>query len=80
LPWLSKSVRSLMTRLKSVKSEIGSWPQVIEFTEEKLRLARRKASELEQMVTMFRELEAAGQPSPADLATGRTATKRQKQA
>jgi hypothetical protein len=55
-------------RVKWQNGQIGTWPQVIGFTEERLRSVRQKATELEALLVLFRRLEAAGEPSPADLA------------
>ena len=69
-----------MSRKQRVNSEVGSWPQVISFTEEKLQISRRKTAELEAMLALFRELEATNQPSPADLSGAAKGQKHQKQA
>ena len=59
-----------MKRKHSVKGDrekLGSWSQIIHLTEEKLRGVRQRSTQLEDLLGLYRRLEAAGQPSPADL-------------
>lgn len=49
------------------KVKVGSWPHVIAVTEDRAGSLRLKVAELDGLVAMFRRLQAAGEPSPADL-------------
>lgn len=69
-----------MSRKRRVNTSIGSWPQIIQITEEKLRKHRLLAAQLEETVAMFRTLQEAGEPSPGDLMASKTGHKQQKQA
>jgi hypothetical protein len=55
---------------KSTKQPI-KWEEVIQFTEEKIRRTDLKSEQLRALVRRFRARQAAGEPSPFEVAAYR---------